>query len=204
MAPGRSKKSLSAKERLREELGHAQDIRIDLAEVARSAKWIQENFYDVGAIPRPWVDGHPIDLTRLYLDGLLMLYRKCFTTGRRTRPASFKPEAVGALAVIHNEELMARADRLVAHAVHGAGATAVKIGPKKAVYFSSSRPVANLIDFQNLRALSEAWLRIVDREVARLTRELAAELDGHEEEALEDTVVPWGVKGQRPGANKRS
>lgn len=185
---------LPKKERLRHALAAHHDIRADLTTIRNCAIWVRDNYCDLQVIPNPRVNGQDILLRGIYLDALLILYRKCFICGQRGGLDSTHFDTVlGPLKALHEEELMARANKLTAHAVSASAATTIKIMKGRAVP-STFRPGHNKFDFENLILAVEAWLPFVERELSRLTQEFESLLDPDEDEGTDVFVAPWGSK----------
>jgi hypothetical protein len=156
--------------------------------------WVRDNYRDLNIIPIPKVNGQDILLRGIYLDALLILYRRCFISGQRGGLDATQFDAVlGPLRALHEEELMERANKLTAHAVSASAATTIKVIGGRAVP-STFRPGHNRFDFENLILAVDAWLPFVEREIDRLTREFESLLDPGDDEGTDIFVAPWGSK----------
>ena len=73
------------KDQLTHELSSNHDILYDLKETKAAATWVSQNYFDTDVIPLPEVDGMTVQLRILYLNALLISYRRCFSSGQRVR-----------------------------------------------------------------------------------------------------------------------
>jgi hypothetical protein len=170
------------------------DIRADLSYVRNCSIWVRDNYHDVGAIPVPKINGQDILLRGLYLDALLILYRRCFASGQRgALDASRFDEILGPFKELHYEEVMGRANKLTAHAISASASATVKVMNGRAAV-SIMRPGHNKYDFENLICLVDRWLPFVDAEIARLTTEFESLLQPGEDEGRDHFVAPWGSR----------
>jgi len=181
----------TAKDRLRHALASHHDIRTDLLYLRACSVWVRDNYYDTQVIPLPKVEGQHVLLRGLYLDALLMLYRKCFNSGQRSGLDRSRFEAVlGPWQSLH-DHLVERATDLVAHAVSASAATTVTVHAGKA-FPSSVRPGHNQSDFTNLIRMADIWLPFVDAEIARLGAAFEQMLDPDEEDGNVFFCAPFG------------
>jgi len=179
------------KERLRHRLASHHDIRADLVYLRACCAWVRDNYYDMEIIPVPNVEGQDILLRGLYLDALLMLYRKCFNSGQRSGlDRSRFEEVLGAWQGLH-DDLIERATDLVAHAVSASASTTVTVHGGKA-YPSCTRPGHNKFDFDNLIRMADVWLPFVDAEIGRVAEEFERLLAPDEDDGNIHFVAPWG------------
>ena len=180
------------KEQLRHALEAHHDILTDLTYVRDCSIWVRDNYSNMEVIPIPKVNDQDILLRGLYLDALLILYRKCFISSQRGGlDLSHRDGVLGSLKNLHENALMARANTLTAHAVSASSATTIKVIGGKAVA-SIVRPGHNKFDFDNLIAASEAWIPFVQSEIDRLTQAFETLLKPNEDEGSEFFVAPWG------------
>ena len=187
--PGADEKGI-----LRHTLEAHHDILHDLTYVQACAIWVRDNYNDVEVIPVPTIEGQDIMLRGLYLDALLILYRRCFIGGQRGGlDMSSKSEVLGPLLALHDNELMARANTLTAHAVSASAATTIRVQDGRALP-STFRAGHNKFDFENLIAATGRWLPFVQGEIARLTSAFEQLLGPEDEEGNEIFVAPWGAK----------
>lgn len=167
------------------------DIIHDLQSVHDSAVWVSENYFDTNIIPIPHIEDRPIELRGLYLDALLMKYRRCFVTGHRHSLKSACPdEILGEYAPLHRETLK-RANHITAHAISAAASTQLYISGGKASP-GTARPGYNQFDFTNLVALAERWTGHVGEKISGLTQEFESLLKPEDEQPPDFFVAPWG------------
>jgi hypothetical protein len=179
------------RDRLRHQLASHHDIRTDLIYLRACSVWVTANYYDMKIIPIPAVDGQDIMLRGLYLDALLMLYRKCFNNGQRSGLDRSKfEEVLGRWKDLH-EHLIERATDLVAHAISASAMTTVSVHGGKA-YPSTVRPGHNKSDFDNLIRMADVWLPFIDLEIGRLTEAFERLLSPEEDEGNVFFVAPFG------------
>jgi hypothetical protein len=200
----------SERDRLQRALEAHHDIRTDFVYIRNCSIWIRDNYHDLKVIPIPIVNGQELLLRGLYLDALLILYRKCFVSGQRGGLDSTRfDDVLGPLKTLHENGLLARANQLTAHAVSASAATTIKVMGGKAMA-STVRPGHNKFDFDNLILVTETWLPFVEAEIARLTQEFEALLDPGEDEGSDFFMAPWGsgidiqaLRTGRPAARTR-
>lgn len=184
----------SQQEQLRHTLEAHYDILRDLEYIRDCATWVSQNYLDKQVIPIPEINGRQLFLRDLYLNALLILYRRCFDRKQRGRLDLSRIDEVlsGGFKEVHVDELIARANQLVAHPISAASATSIRIGRGRQILPSSIRPGVNKFDFDNLVALVERWIPFVQSEITHLSEELRLHLSGQEDEGNEIFAVPWG------------
>lgn len=149
------------------------DVEEDLIYLIKFGKWVIENYYDRDVIPCPRFEDTYIDLRGAYLDFALMRYRRCFDGSQRGRIDVKKGKiTLGELVEIHDDELMLRANKVVAHAVLAAHSASLHIGSDFSISRWLQRPGVNRFDFENIVRLSEEWLIFVESEIEIIRKEL--------------------------------
>jgi hypothetical protein len=149
------------------------DVQEDLIYLIKFGNWVIENYYDRDVIPLPKFEDTYIDLRGAYLDFALMRYRRCFEASQRGRIDVKKGKiSLGEWVEIHDDELMLRANKVVAHAVLAAHSASLYIGSDLSISRWLQRPGVNRFDFENIVRLSKEWLIFVESEIEIIKKEL--------------------------------
>jgi hypothetical protein len=149
------------------------DVQEDLIYLIKFGNWVIKNYYDRDIIPCPKFEDTYINLRGAYLDFALMRYRRCFDGSQRGRIDVKKGKlSLGEWVKIHDDELMLRANRVVAHAVLAAHSASLYIGSDFSISRWLQRPGVNCSDFKNIVRLAEEWLIFVESEIEIIKKEL--------------------------------
>ena len=150
----------TAQEELKAKLESYHDILTDMVRISASSQWVEANYHDFEAIPFPQVGDEIIDLRLMYFDSMLMLYRRCFSSGHRVSLRRDQVEALLPDLIALHRRMLERADQVVAHAIDACSSSTLYAGNGEVV-FSSVRPTASIYDFGRLLNLSTRWIHFL-------------------------------------------
>lgn len=172
------------------------DIITDFEAIRKISSKMSENWTDASFLPVIEIDDYAFFPREHVLNSLLLLYRRAFVHGHRFRISDeWVSAALSNLEVLHVDELIARANNVVAHTIHACSSTTAKF-VNGSIQYSPVRPGTNKFDFDNLVAVIDRWLPFLKKQLESLEEAIRANPPSDDENPSEFFFAPWGSRVQ--------
>lgn len=172
--------------------GGLSDVITDFEDARKIAFYVADNWRSESCLPIVELEGYAFFQREHILNSLLMIYRRPFVHGQRFKiPDEWVIDALGNLAALHRDALIARANNVIAHSIDACSSTTATFSGG-AVRYCSVRPGHNKYDFDNLVAVFDRWIPFLRSRLAELEDQILSNPPPNDHQPSEVFMAPFG------------